>query len=619
MNHIPAGRHIVEFLANRPEFVGVGKATAKKLWTRFGIDLAAVLGDGDVDRLAEILDRNQAAIVVDAWRNQQALADCVVFFDEHGVDRTLARKALDFWGDEAVSKLLDNPYRMLTICSWKQVDQVARQLQMSASDPRRMIAAVEAVLYDELDRKNTWCSKASLVDKTSKRLACSPEIATRAIDLAVADGAVIETDDGYQAVGAALMERFIEDRIARHLDRSAGDLFLDGIGPHHVAEFLKGLDLPHPLTAEQASAVTMVMANSFSLLVGGAGVGKTTALRAVNAAAQYFGFDVQQVAIAGRAASRIAEATGQPAQTIASWIRGAADGKIKLGCHTLLVVDEASMLDLPTLYRILFHLPQDARLLLVGDIAQLPPIGFGLTLHRLVEEASIPKVELTKILRSDEATGIPQVSMAIRRGLESRLPVFGRQALGCSFQDVQPPFAVDLIEDIVHDLAGEEIQIIAATYRGDAGIDIINQHFHDINARKMGDQRYGFAVGDPCIWTKNDYERLLWNGSMGKITGHSAAGLEATIDGKTHHIKHMDLDKIELAYCISVHKAQGSQFKNVIMPIYGSFFLDRAMIYTGVTRAQDRIILAGDWGAYAEAVKAPPKSVMRQVALRLGR
>jgi exodeoxyribonuclease V alpha subunit len=207
MTAIPRGRHIVEFLASRPEFVGVGKATAARLWERFGSDLYAVLGNGDIDRLSELLDRNQAAVVVDAWRNQQALADCVVFFDEHGIEIGISRKAVDFWGDEAVLKMRDNPYRLLTVCTWPQVDRVATALGLRKDDPRRLVAAVESVLYDRLDRKHTWCGASALVGRVAKRLATTAEHASAAVEMAVADGAATPIEGGFQPAGAAYMER----------------------------------------------------------------------------------------------------------------------------------------------------------------------------------------------------------------------------------------------------------------------------------------------------------------------------------------------------------------------------------------------------------------------------
>ncbi|CDZ25752.1 Helicase, RecD/TraA family [Neorhizobium galegae bv. officinalis] len=336
MTKMPRGHHIVEFLASRPEFVGVGKATAQRLWETFGPDLYAILGDGDFHRLSELLDRNQAAIVVEAWRNQQALADCVVFFDEQGIELNVARKAVAFWGDEAVSKMKDNPYRLLTVCTWPQVDRVATALGVSGSDPRRLVAAVESILYDRLDRKHTWCGGPVLVGLVAKRLCVSEEDALTAVELAVSDGAAISIDGGFQPAGAAYMERFIEARIDAHVRRTVGnDLFLDGIRSEDVASFLARFDPSRSLTNEQCDAVGMALKNAFSLLIGGAGVGKTTTLRAINAGARHFGMNVFQLAIAGRAAGRIAEATGRPAQTVASWLKGVADGRIELGRHTL--------------------------------------------------------------------------------------------------------------------------------------------------------------------------------------------------------------------------------------------------------------------------------------------
>ncbi|MCA1444084.1 AAA family ATPase [Ensifer sp. IC4062] len=618
MNVIPRGRYIVEFLASRPEFAGVGKATAARLWKHFGPDLYIVLGDGDIDRLAEVLDRNQAAIVVEAWANQLALADCVVFFDENGIDPKVARKAVDFWGADALAKIRDNPYRLLTICSWRQVDRVASDLGIPAADARRQVAAVESVLYDRIDRKHTWCPHAELVAQTARRLGISSAEAERAIEAAVDDMAALPIDGGYQPAGAAYMERFIESRIEDHIatvDRN--DLFLDGITAQDVADFLDVFDPRGSLTDEQREAVKMAIGHRFSLLVGGAGVGKTTALKTVNAAARNFGMAVYQLAIAGRAAKRIAEATGQHAQTVASWLKGAADGRIELGRHTIVIIDEASMLDLPTLYRILFHLPKEARCLLVGDTAQLPPIGFGLTLHRLVKEKRIPKTELTRILRATESTGIPQVSVAIRGGVLPDLPRYSSRRGGCSLIRADGSEVIHAIEDVLHDLRGEEVQVVGSVYAGPAGIDAINAYFHAARVATGAPSTNGFAEGDPCIWTVNDYDRNLWNGSMGRVVGLDGDTLVVEFEEGKHRVGPSEIDRLALAYCISVHKAQGSQFKNVVMSVQPSANMDRAMVYTAVTRATDRVIIIGAEPDLISAVVPYPRSLDRQVALAL--
>lgn len=618
MSELPRGRYLVDFLASRPEFVGIGKATAVRLWERYGNDLYAILGAGDIARLSEVLGRNQSAIVVEAWKNQQALADCVVFFDENDIDASVARKAVDFWGDEAVLKLRKNPYRLLTICPWTRVDRVALRLGLRPDDPRRQVAAVGAALYDRIDRKHTWCARGTLLKQVSTLLKVSVADAEIALDAAVADGAAIPIDSGFQPAGAAYMERYIEDRIICHIEpKRRKDIFLDEIQTSDIDAFLAGFGSSHRLTDEQLDAVRMAMRNTFSLLIGGAGVGKTTVLRAINAAARHFGMVVYQLAIAGRAAHRIAEATGQPAQTVASWLGGLANGRIEVGRHTFVVIDEASMLDLPTLYRILFYLPDNVPVLLVGDTAQLPPIGFGLTLHRLVLERELQKTELTRILRTTDTTGIPKVSVAIRNGDVPELPEYGHRSAGCSFFSAEGYGIVAALEDVVHDLDGEEVQIIAPTYAGIAGIDAINDHFHRLNRMAGHECHQGFAEGDPCIWLKNDHDRRLFNGSLGRVVGFESESIIAEFEGSRQRVDFGDLDKLGLAYCISVHKAQGSQFRNVLMPIVGTPSLDRAMLYTGVTRAVDRVVLVGSRSSFAEAVVPRPRSLERQVAFRL--
>lgn len=614
----PNGVGIVRFLAERPEFAGVGKATAQKLWERFGHELYRILGSGDVVRLAEAMPTTQAEIVCDAWRHQQAVADCIVFFDEHGIDPQVARKAVAFWGDEAVTKVRDNPYRLLTICSWAQVDGLARKLGFDPADSRRLVGAVEAALYDRLDSKHTATPESRILGTVEALLHCNTVTAQAAIDEAVADGAAVPSHAGFQPAGAAYMERFIEGRL-RSMAASAGqkrDLFMGTATAADVNGFLDRVPASqgHGLTDEQRSAVRLSLSEPFSLVTGGAGVGKTTCLRAINAAARHFGHHVYHLALAGRAAQRMADATGQPARTIASWLRAAAEGRAETGPHTLVVVDEASMLDLPTTYRLLFHMHEDARLLLVGDVAQLPPIGFGLVLHRLVGNPAIPRVELTQILRSSESTGIPAVSRAVRDGRVPVLPPYSAMQEGCSFIDALPMEIVDQVGRIRDSLAGCEVQVVASIYGGPAGIDAINSFFHRANA--CGKPTVGrFASGDPVIWTVNDHQRALWNGSMGSITAVAGASVSARLDGRDIELDIRDLASLELAYAISTHKAQGSQFDTVIIPLVRSRLLDRTLLYTALTRAVRRVVLVGSRSAFENAVLSKPASLARNVAL----
>ncbi len=612
----PSGVGLVRFLADSPEFAGVGRATAGKLWDRFGSELYAILGAGDAGRLAELIPRTQAEIVCDAWRHQLALADCVAFFDEQGIDAGIARKAIAFWGGEAVAKLRDNPYRLLTVSPWTQVDAMARRLRLSADDPRRLVGGVEAALYERLDRKHTATPEEILVRRVAVLLRCDAVTAGRAIVEAVADGAAIPSAAGLQPAGAAHMERYVEARILWMLRRDAlpDDKTASSVTAE-LAVFLnrRGAAGAHPPTGEQRAAVAMALLRRCSLLIGGAGVGKTSCLRVVVDAARHFGLRIWQLALAGRAAQRMSEATGAPAQTIASWLAAAADGRAETGATTLVIVDEASMLDLPTAYRLLFHMHPAARLLLVGDVAQLPPIGFGLVLHRLAAGTAVPRTELTRILRATEATGIPTVSRAIRDGDVPDLPAYVPGIDGCSFLEACPQDVVAAIGRVRGESPGDEVQVVGSVYAGAAGIDAVNAALHAANAR--GKPVLGrFSPGDPVIWTANDRARGLWNGSMGMVTDIRAGMLCLVLDGRQVEIGADDLDRMDLAYAVSTHKAQGSQFGTVILPVVGSRFFDRTLLYTALTRGVWRVVLVGCRKTFHEAVLRPPWSLARNVA-----
>ena len=273
------------------------------------------------------------------------------------------------------------------------------------------------------------------------------------------------------------------------------------------------------------------------------------------------------------------------------------------------------MLDLPTLYRILFYLHEDASLLLVGDVAQLPPIGYGLTLHRLVSSSRIPQVQLTRVMRAEEVTGIPAVSRAVRNGCPPYLPFYKPGRAGCSVIACRQNEIVEAIERVRDDLHGEDTQIVGTTYAGPAGIDTINTYFHRYNAH--GRPRLGrFSVADPVISTKNDYERGLWNGSMGCVLDVDKDHMTARLDGEVHKFTAKELtDRIDLAYAISTHRAQGSQWGTIIIPLSPSRLLDRALLYTALTRAERRVILVGDLGLLERTVRVPPASLARDVAL----
>lgn len=617
---LPRGRLITQYLANHPDFTGIGPTKAQRLWEAFGERLAPTLAAGDVDALEAVLTRSTATLLVEEWAGKQAEAETVDFLDAHGLDWRLTTKLLRVWGARAADMLRTNPYHLLAFASWPQVDAAALKLGIAPDDGRRLVGAVEAALYERLQQAHTLTSHKELVDRVARHMSRSQ--AARAISLAIAEGAACGTEDtGYQAFGAAALELGIAQRIRAMLagESSAQSALFpvvrgDGWALPHISqvEAKQGF----PLSDEQRLAVVMPFEHSFSVLTGGAGVGKTTVLRAVIEIAHRQNLAVIQMALAGRAAQRMTEATEHPAMTIAKFLAATRSGRLEVLSDTLVVVDEASMLDLPTLYRILKHLPDGIRMLLVGDPAQLPPIGFGLAFHRLVGSPRVPQAHLTTVHRQAASSGIPAVASDVR---EHRIPTFvpfvGRHS-GVSFIECAPDSVMHQLRELQRVWHEQDWQVLSAVKGGRAGIRNINESAHVDACERTGASPTQFIAGEPVIHLVNDYERGLMNGALGRVVESKDDGsLELEFDGERHLFTAGELmDRVDLAYAISVHKSQGSQFRRVAVVIGKSRLLDHALVYTALTRGVEQVVFLGDRAAFEQAIKTQPLAQARCVA-----
>ncbi|MBK3735255.1 AAA family ATPase [Azospirillum brasilense] len=423
------------------------------------------------------------------------------------------------------------------------------------------------------------------------------------------------------------MERYVEDDIAQRIaGGSTGNLFSGDIPDVALNAFLDKFETEerYTLTAEQREGVRMALRSPVSVLCGGAGVGKTSVLKAIHGASERYGRVVVQAALAGRAAQRMVEATKRDACTVAMMLKRVESGDLELGAGTLLVVDEASMLDLPSAYKILRAMEAGCRLLLVGDPYQLPPIGFGLFFHIIAASPNVPRVELTRIHRQTEDTGIPTTAAAIRAGAPPQTAEFTGRARGVSFVPCRPEHLMEALEDVLGALGGSnDKRILSPLRRGPTGSQAINAHFHGLLARgRPALPHHAIAKGEPVIWTANDRDLGLANGTLGRVTAIASDDdwtCEVLFDdgARRRVVGATAIQQMELAYAISVHRSQGSQFPIVIVPIFPSRVLDRTLIYTAVTRATTQVVLLGDDGAFREAVAARRASDERSVGLHL--
>lgn len=618
----PRGRLIVGYLASHPDFAGLGETKAKALYEAFGTRLMPLLDSGDVNALQTILSGPMATRLIAVWADHRGEAAVVAFLDAHGFDARLAARLRRVWGGQSLQMLETNPYYMLAFAPWPATDAAARKLGVALHDERRLVGAVEAALYTRLHDAHTLTSAAMLRERVAKLLGAAGGQAGQAVELALMEGAIVGDDSrGYQPVGAAALEARIAERLAAML---AGEtptqlsLLATDFGSDWLAEAISEAEAAQgfKLNALQRDAVAMAAMKPFSVLAGGAGVGKTTVLRVVIDIAKRLNRPVVQMALAGRAAKRMAEATGHEALTIARFLHQAKDGQ-EVPPDTLVIIDEASMLDLPTAFRILKHLPDGARLLLVGDPAQLPPIGFGLVFHRLVESAAVPRVELTEVHRQAAETGIPAIAAAIRAHQVPAIGEYTGRRPGVSFIECGLDEVVDRLDRLADDWAGHDWQVLGAVKAGSAGIDGVNAYFHGLCD---DDDLAGFRPGEPVIHLINDYDRGLMNGTLGRITAVSNGeepGLHVDFEGGQHFLPAAEVtERLELAYAISVHKAQGSQFRYVAFMVAPSRVLDQALVYTALTRGIEQVVFVGDREAFEQAVRSPAAAHLREVGFR---
>jgi exodeoxyribonuclease V alpha subunit len=617
----PSGRLIVKALTESKAFPGVGAVTARKLWDQFGERLYELLDQGDPSVFAEIMGEELAKALLSGWEATKLEADVYRWLDARGVSPGLAAKLMTIYGDEVITKLEGNPYLLLAFTSWIQADELGRAAGIALDDPRRFVAAAESVVYQRLHAHHTWTPSEVFIELLSAQLSSGDEASNvqRALALAIQDRAVVSVDKGFQGLGPYSMEAYVAERLATIAAgefRGSAQTYRPKQNEEQTAALISRFEASSQITLnqQQKAAVQLALTAPLACITGGAGVGKTSVLTAVCALSETLGAPFYCLALSGRAARRIQEATGRPAQTIASWIHSVDAGLTDVDCGPMIIVDESSMLDLATAYRLLRRLEPGCRLLLLGDPGQLPPIAFGLVFHALVREPTVAQIELTEIMRQATSTGIPQVSLEVREGRIPLLPAYQGLSNGVSFIECPRDEIVHTILDVVNDLGGiGQCRIVGSVKNGPAGVKTINAYFHQVlvSGKVL---RHGYAIGEPVLWLRNDAEIGLLNGSLGTVIQvEDELLVEWEGEGKKI-IDYSSLRDLDLAYAITTHKAQGSQFARVVIPIYRSRLLDRTLLYTAITRAQLQVVIVGDRGAYEEAITNSPHPLLRQTA-----
>lgn len=640
----PSGKNLVAWIAQSPECLGIGEVRARRLWEKFGTNLPGLIENDAVFDLAEVVGLESAQALVSAFA-KHGIAKTLIWLDQLGLPTALAASVARYWGKDAQDKVCANPYALVAFCAdWTTVDALVQgRFDVEPGDRRRLVAAVETALYRAMDSGDTAMQRSTLHGKLRMLLGDSDK-AKHAVAAALADGLASESNDLVQVRGLAYIEENIAARLkaiqeGRSLDQD--ELFtlelphtLEVRGSIALFESMQSIEL----TPEQREAVLTCATNRISLILGGAGTGKTTVLKALCQAIEQVtpGVTIHQLALAGRAAQRMTQATGRGSKTIAAFL---LDEPVAPGSTVL--VDEASMVDVILMYRVLRHLPAAVRLVLIGDPSQLPPIGPGLVLHALAGHPSIPQTLLKTVKRQAATSGIPQIAQAVREHCQPAWTPYLGKGVGMSVVQCADADIDATVARLYKELGGTgknfSMQVLSTTRSGAGGVRNLNAVLHDYFALKTQPVRsysneFGIIiertadqlslfVGDLVLFTTNDYKLGIRNGALGRIVSSfipaSAEDIVcvAEFEGMLYELNSAHLRHVVHAYAITVHKAQGSQFERVIVPIRKSRLLDNSLIYTAITRAVEQVVVVGDIRSAERAVLALSSSSMRTTRL----
>jgi exodeoxyribonuclease V alpha subunit len=603
---------------------GVGHTLAGRIVDMFGDRTFEVL-DEDPDRLTAVkgISARLVSDIKAAWAEHKGIRDLILFLQPHGVSTSYAVRIFRHYGADALAVVRENPYRLamdIHGIGFLTADTVAMKLGFAHDGPLRIEAGLLYVLRKCVDEGHCFFPLEELVRQTADSLGVEEELAREGLDALALDERIVRetlTEENGFSFEAVYLRRFhhYESTIAFYLHRllhSPKSVHFED--PAGLLDKIRGM-LPIDLAEEQEEAALGAMTGKVLVITGGPGTGKTTVINAIIRLFRHRKGRILLAAPTGRAAKRMTETSGVEARTIHRLLEYSPteDGFARnednpLACG-LLVVDEASMLDTMLMFHLLKAVPLGATLILVGDVHQLPSVGPGNVLKDIIQSGATPVVELTEVFRQAAASEIIVNAHRINQG---EIPSLTPPAEGLSdfyfLRQEDPEKAADMVVELVRDHIPrrfglhpvDDIQVLTPMHKGAAGVISLNNRLQ--NALNPGDLRiqrgdFQYRLNDKVMQIRNNYEKDVFNGDIGRICCLSPEDREATVRFDDRNILYSfeELAEIVPAYAISVHKSQGSEYPAVVLPILTQHYvlLQRNLLYTGVTRGKRLVILVG--------------------------